>query len=94
MGLVLVGVGRGPGLDDGTLLRWLRAEKYDVDKAYNRLVKHAQWRADYVPDGRIHEVLLPPLPLALSLAGHVLWHELARPVVHAGERRAKTCVRG
>eukprot|EP00884_Botryococcus_braunii_P014555 jgi/Botrbrau1/230/Bobra.0022s0209.1 len=49
------GLGGGAGLDNETLLRWLRAEKFAVSKAYTRIVKHAQWRADYVPDGRIHE---------------------------------------
>lgn len=85
---MLVGVGAGPGLNDSTLLRWLRAEKYDVDKAYNRLVKHAQWRADYVPDGRIHEVPPP----SFSLPHFKPTCELELHAVHQHDRRAETCV--
>ena len=38
------------------LQRWLRAEKYDVDKAFKRLRHHLQWRRDYLPRGCVLEV--------------------------------------
>ena len=40
----------------GPLWRFLRAEKYNADKADKRLRCHAAWRAEFVPRGRIHEV--------------------------------------
>ncbi|KAL0037273.1 hypothetical protein WJX79_009391 [Trebouxia sp. C0005] len=50
------------GIDDETLLRWLKAEKYSVSKAEKRLRAHAQWRKEYVPLGRIEESeILPEL---------------------------------
>lgn len=30
--------------------------RYNVDKAFKRLQSHAQWRIEYVPNGRIEEV--------------------------------------
>ena len=45
-------------LDDETLKRWLRAENFQISKAEARLRAHAQWRATYVPTGRIPEVEL------------------------------------
>jgi CRAL/TRIO, N-terminal domain len=47
-----------PGLDDMFLLRWLRAESFNVDKALQRLCSHAPWRADYCPLGCIAEVCI------------------------------------
>ncbi|KAK9808942.1 hypothetical protein WJX72_006723 [[Myrmecia] bisecta] len=41
------------GLDDPYLARWLRAEKNNVDRAAARLLKHAEWRAEFVPNGSI-----------------------------------------
>ncbi|DBA95493.1 hypothetical protein WJX82_004560 [Trebouxia sp. C0006] len=50
------------GIDDETLLRWLKAEKYCVSKAEKRLRAHAQWRKKYVPLGHIEESeILPEL---------------------------------
>ncbi|KAK9831872.1 hypothetical protein WJX81_004320 [Elliptochloris bilobata] len=37
------------------LQRWLRAEKYSVDKAGKRLQHHLHWRADYLPQGCVLE---------------------------------------
>lgn len=48
--------GEYKGLDDSTLLRWLRARKGDTKIAARDLQAHAQWRAAYVPNGRISEV--------------------------------------
>lgn len=48
------------GVDDQTLLRWLKAEKYCVNKAEQRLRAHATWRQEYVPLGRIQESEIQP----------------------------------
>jgi hypothetical protein len=40
------------------LLRFLRAEKYNVPKAEKRLREHAAWRKAFFPKGRIQEVFL------------------------------------
>lgn len=48
------------GIDDETLLRWLRAERFSVSKAEKRLRDHAQWRQEYVPSGRIEEKEIEP----------------------------------
>lgn len=47
------------GLTDATLRRWLVARKWNVEKAASALKAHAAWRAAYVPDGCIPEVMLP-----------------------------------
>lgn len=44
------------GIGAATLRRWLTAEKGDAAAAVERLSKHAQWRAEYVPDGAIAAV--------------------------------------
>ena len=44
------------GGPSGPLARFLRAEKFNMQKAEKRLKGHAAWRADYVPSGRIFEV--------------------------------------
>eukprot|EP00884_Botryococcus_braunii_P008423 jgi/Botrbrau1/17582/Bobra.0166s0024.1 len=49
------GVGPGPGLPDEYLFRWLRAEVYNVSKAFDRLEFQAKWRKDYCPEGYIRE---------------------------------------
>ena len=41
------------GADDDTLRRWLVARKWDLMHAAADLTKHAEWRAAYVPTGRI-----------------------------------------
>ena len=46
----------GDNLDDQTLLRWLRAENNSVEKAEKRLRKHAVWREETFPQGRVLEV--------------------------------------
>lgn len=46
-----------PGICHG-IHRWLRAESYKLDEAEARLRAHAEWRASYVPKGRIDEVRL------------------------------------
>ncbi|KAL3149954.1 hypothetical protein ABBQ38_013315 [Trebouxia sp. C0009 RCD-2024] len=48
------------GVDDQTLLRFLKAEKYNVSKAEQRLRSHAAWRKEYVPRGRIQESEVQP----------------------------------
>lgn len=48
--------GGEPGLDDATLMRWLRARKFVLAAAQHDLAEHAKWRAAYVPKGRILEV--------------------------------------
>ena len=41
------------GADDDTLRRWLVARKWDLKHSAADLAKHAEWRAAYVPTGRI-----------------------------------------
>ena len=54
--------GIADSLDDYTLMRWLKAESNDVDKAESRLRKHAIWREENFPEGRVLEVsVLPPV---------------------------------
>lgn len=43
------------GLTEFTLLRWLRARKWNVQNTARDLIAHAQWRIEYVPGGRILE---------------------------------------
>ncbi len=50
----------GEPVDEGYFERWLRA-KGGVDEAEACIRAHAQWRADYVPMGRILEVGHPAL---------------------------------
>ena len=45
--------GIGDGWDDQTLLRWLTAETFHVDRAEARIRKNAAWRAEYIPKGFI-----------------------------------------
>lgn len=45
----------GEPMDEGFFERWLKA-KGGVDEAEACIRAHAQWRADYVPRGRILEV--------------------------------------
>ena len=47
----------GMGGPSGPIARFLRAEKFDMQKAETRLRAHAAWRANYVPKGRISEVV-------------------------------------
>eukprot|EP00884_Botryococcus_braunii_P013999 jgi/Botrbrau1/225/Bobra.0022s0204.1 len=49
------GIGPGPGLSDEYLLRYLRAEVFDVNKTFERLQFQSKWRSDYVPTGFISE---------------------------------------
>lgn len=51
----LLRAGGETGLDDATLLRWLRARKWALAAAQHDLAAHAKWRAAYVPEGRILE---------------------------------------
>lgn len=44
------------GLTHDTLFRWLRARKWKLEEAAKDLKAHAQWRKEYVPEGRITEV--------------------------------------
>jgi hypothetical protein len=53
------------GLTEGTLRRWLRARKWDVEHAAKDLRSHSEWRADAVPDGRLPEVSARGLAQAL-----------------------------
>lgn len=46
----------GEVLDDACLRRWLRADKWEVDRAEQRLRDHAKWRVGMAPNGRIDEV--------------------------------------
>ena len=59
--------GIGDSLDDYTLMRWLKAESNDVDKAESRLRKHAIWREENFPEGRVLEVsvLRPVCPFMI-----------------------------
>lgn len=45
----------GEALDDACLRRWLRADKWEVDRAEQRLRDHAKWRVGMAPNGRIDE---------------------------------------
>ena len=50
--------GIGDGWDDQTLLRWLTAETFHVDRAEARIRKNAAWRAEYIPKGFILKACL------------------------------------
>ena len=41
---------------DLVVTRWLAARGHDVNDAEAGLRRHAAWRAEYTPDGRISEV--------------------------------------
>ena len=43
-------------LDDLTCIRWLRANKWNVEKAADALLKHSKFRAEIAPAGFITEV--------------------------------------
>lgn len=47
----------GVCFDDALLQRWLTAKKNDVETAAAALTEHASWRAEFVPEGRILQVL-------------------------------------
>jgi hypothetical protein len=40
-------------LDDATLCRFLRARSMSFDKAHRFLLRHVQWRKEFVPKGSI-----------------------------------------
>ncbi|KAL6752267.1 CRAL-TRIO domain-containing protein [Haematococcus lacustris] len=42
-------------VSDAYLHRWLRARSWDVQKACSDIVKHAEWRVSFMPNGRIDE---------------------------------------
>lgn len=46
----------GECLDDACLRRWLRADKFELDSAEQRLRDHAKWRVAMAPNGCIDEV--------------------------------------
>lgn len=46
----------GESADDVFLTRWLNSKKRNVIQAAHAVAKHAQWRANFVPQGRIHDV--------------------------------------
>lgn len=48
----------GVPMDDGLLQRWLTAKKNDVETAAAALAEHARWRAEFVPGGRILQVIV------------------------------------
>ena len=50
----------GLGGPSGPIARFLRAEKFDMQKAEKRLRAHAAWRTAYVLKGRISEVVPGP----------------------------------
>ena len=51
-----------PKADDQTLLRFLAARKYDVDKAAAMLQHHLEWRASYQPEAITQERLSRSIP--------------------------------
>jgi hypothetical protein len=48
-----------PDLVTAMLRRFLAAEKMDVHSAARRLAKHAAWRREHLPEGRVDEVSAP-----------------------------------
>eukprot|EP00803_Ostreobium_quekettii_P009804 evm.model.scf_52.20 EVM.evm.TU.scf_52.20 scf_52:164140-164964(-) len=42
-------------MDERWLMRWLRARRWNVDRAEEAVRAHAAWRAAYMPDGRVLE---------------------------------------
>lgn len=45
----------GEPVDEACFRRWLQADNYSLTKAEARLRAHAEWRIEYVPEGRIDE---------------------------------------
>ena len=41
------------GIDDATLRRFLRARSLNVEKAYKFLLRHLQWKSEFMPEGFI-----------------------------------------
>jgi len=40
---------------DAFLHRWLRARGWDIERAYNAIVRHAEWRVTMMPNGKVDE---------------------------------------
>ena len=53
----------GEAPEEAFLTRWLNSKHGDVEEAAKALEKHAQWRAAFVPRGRIHDVDILTLTL-------------------------------
>lgn len=53
-------------LSDIYLKRWLKASSWHVDGVESFIVKHASWRYDMCPNGRIKEVCTKALGVSLQ----------------------------
>ena len=58
----------GEKSDDVFLERWLVSRQQNVNETAIALRRHAQWRAAFLPSGRIHDVMMDPHPQRYTTA--------------------------